>query len=198
FALWGQIHDQTVRQSRVVGGPLQQYSPQFAPIVDTTDLEWERAPERTVLVECERRGTGTTFIQRFADPGFGPYLAGSKLTFRCGWPLRVLESRAIQGLWLSPPGWKPPSWLARSNFWPPYNPLPRPYVPLGIIPSGLFGDALLYSLLMLLARAALAVARRVTRRLRGRCPSCGYGLAGLPYPTRCPECGIQLRNVAKT
>lgn len=72
---------------------------------------------------------------------------------------------------------------APNNLSPPRSLPIRPIFPGFLIDSVFFGA--IWAVIVF----GLAVARRATRRKRGRCPSCGYDIRGLPEP-RCPECGM--------
>ncbi|MFG0285471.1 MAG: hypothetical protein ACF8R7_13725 [Phycisphaerales bacterium JB039] len=117
-----------------------------------------------------------------------------------GWPLRALRSTVrsdLDGISTRPPttlrgGVRIP--------WRWIDPGARPRLPLAIIlplapRPGLAINALLFALLWMTVLLPGAIRRRI-RRAKGRCPRCGFSLAGQPQPG-CPECGHGREEVAK-
>ena len=75
-------------------------------------------------------------------------------------------------------GWRPSGWRGASFVALPYMPLRR----------GLALDTLAFGAAWLIVLLTLRTGRNALRRRRGRCPACGYDLAG-DLGAGCPECG---------
>lgn len=123
-------------------------------------------------------------IYQIAPPrgGFAAYVV-----FAYGWPFpclrwrigtrvvdatRGLVRRTTEGVWILHKGTKQsPLQLAIDPLWP-----------------GLIANAAFYGTVIVGGAFALRAFRRHRRRVRGRCVSCGYDLAGVALPA-CPECG---------
>lgn len=111
---------------------------------------------------------------------------------RWGWPMRSLEiqwphsQNMLVSIWL----FKKPTEAALRTGLPVSTSITRSpertHLPLMPVWPGFFVNSLLYSAIACALLCGPGMARRLRRRRRGWCISCGYDLAGLP---KCPECG---------
>jgi hypothetical protein len=71
------------------------------------------------------------------------------------------------------------------------DPITRRHACLSLMPvwPGFAANTLLYAALAWVPLRGVGTLRRWRRSRRGRCPACGYDLAGLAAGTACPECG---------
>jgi hypothetical protein len=98
-----------------------------------------------------------------------PFLAERKIVFDSG---SAVYQGAIGRQWL-------PSWM---------NGAYTQSVPLTPVLPQSFGASAFYAIPVYATLTLLRIGRRSLRRRRGKCPSCGYNLAGLESGA-CPECG---------
>jgi hypothetical protein len=105
-----------------------------------------------------------------------------------GWPMRALWGEMVsevgQRSLRCQGGLSLPLRGKGTNAW-----LDERFLPLRIIPLGFVADTLLFGLAWCCILWMPWVVRDRRRRRRGRCPSCGYSLAGLAEGSACPECG---------
>lgn len=126
------------------------------------------------------------------QPGFGvdwrTYRAGGMGFARyvqAGWPVRCLDG----GWWLNDEGMREYNDvvhldLSEYSWVTPYS----TFIPVGVKWLGLCIDTLLWAALLWTLFFGPGFLRRVARRRKGRCLTCGYDLRGI-FEGGCPECG---------
>ncbi len=86
-----------------------------------------------------------------------------------------------------------PAWTASSTtFTVDTDMLGDKYLPVRPLVAGFVIDTLFYATIAFVVLFAPGGLRRVHRRRRGRCISCGYDRQGLALGAICPECGKEL------
>ena len=110
----------------------------------------------------------------------------ARIVFAFGWPMRSLsyeyssEDPAEIGIIAVPAGLRDSLSDAGVSI--------SEHLPAKLIWTGLLANSVLFALPLLVPFVFVQATIRGSRRLRNRCPACGYSLAGLDTE-RCPECG---------
>jgi hypothetical protein len=114
---------------------------------------------------------------------------------RCGWPAAALQARYVaEGDSLCRWDVHADPVIRRGDgaLWPQigaFSPEKSGQLPLVPVPTGFALDTVVFASCGWLGTRSPSWARRIHRRRRGLCPSCGYALTGLAPETPCPECG---------
>lgn len=69
-------------------------------------------------------------------------------------------------------------------------------LPLDVMPEHFAANAVLYALIGVMTTTACQSLRRLIRRKRGLCESCGYSRVGLAPSSGCPECGAAAPRIS--
>jgi hypothetical protein len=105
---------------------------------------------------------------------------------QAGWPWPAFKAVEVDdGTYTIEGGFKPPRFL-RSREGPIAS---FRLIPTRIEPTGFVLDMLVAAPVMLLLVEGMSFVRRVRRKRRGECPSCGYVRNAIDPHARCPECG---------
>ena len=114
--------------------------------------------------------------------------------FRCGWPMLAIDGvrfdpldlgDSVQGITFTEDTYHfsaVPVGGSDTENW---------FLPLRPIWPGFAINTMFYAALLWLLTFGLFAARRVIRRKRGHCITCGYDLRGAEHE-RCPECGMTI------
>jgi hypothetical protein len=154
------------------------------------EVDWPGSPPKGFPRDADRSFSSRAWGSRFRTCGRNTqkdYWQGWRV--QCGWPLLCLHrehfahasDRGFEDFepW---PSLTAPAWLPTLNQ-EPHDRLPTRPIPLGFAVDTVLNASLVWGL--------GAVWIRLRRRAsvgRGRCPTCGYDLAGIGCPV-CPECG---------
>ncbi len=152
------------------GGPVPKWSRTYA--------SWSVGEPRPAATrEIEAPGSRSAF-----DPDFPALLMTSWSEACYGWPLPCLNcswprAEKVRDAFI------PPRWLRETSKRERYAAFPyRPYW------SALICNTIFYTAFWALMLVAPRTTRRIYRRLRRRCPNCGYDIRHCEDPG-CPECG---------
>lgn len=178
--------------------------------IDAANAEFPRflsnwpAPSRV----GRSRSVCATILESHSTRGWGgpfrpPHIPGEMRCIyrqeRFGFPARCLEHRTflmqsgdraamkselnrVREVFGWRGGWMMPAWMHTN-----VQAGPR-FIPMFIEPSGLLVNACFWSVVLWMFISGSRSAMRRWRLRRGRCPSCGYQLAGISVD-QCPECG---------
>ena|GEM_PF-3015318 len=140
--------------------------------------------------ECDSRWASTLDVDRDGE--------GLPCIYQYGFPFRCVFSRA-ERLHFEDPRWPVRNFVAthvwtvvsvnRQSWDTPQNQEGAIVFAIGILPLGLFANALTIGTTLLLVIVAIRAVVAHRRRRKGRCTKCGYQLVGLASTVPCPECG---------